>query len=87
MEEPLDYKLQQKTASDIVLPSEDGTPDQKAKKPVIRKCGLMVKEGVILPNVISMIFVLFNSLALLLFFEIASVYLLQSSDYFNLTSE
>ena len=50
-----------------------------------RILGMVTKRGVSVWNIIGMNLVLFNSLSLLLFHEVAFVYLLQAKDYFNLT--
>ena len=48
-----------------------------------KKFFMATKKDITKLNLLGMNLVLFNSLALLLFYEVAFVYLVQSSDYFN----
>jgi hypothetical protein len=49
--------------------------------------GLKAKHNISLSNILGMNLVLFNSLSLVLFYEVSFVYLLQSDKYFNVPTD
>jgi hypothetical protein len=54
------------------------------EKKVTKILGMQTKREVSCKNIVGMNLILFNSLSLLLFHEVAFVYLLQAKEYFNL---